>query len=170
MSARMSAQSAAVEPVPRAGRLTVLVPCDVALDTAAEVGRAIRRAAPLLRGERVVVVATWRSIAPAAGLARAALPAAMVAAGVRNRDEDQHDRARRCAQEVVAIAQECGVDAVDETRMVAGAWATSVAAIAEEIGAGAILLAGAQRARGLARRLARRRRPDGAAPPPLVVA
>jgi hypothetical protein len=72
------------ERLPDAGRLTVVAACDVAYDTVSETGRAIRRAAPALRGHRLVVAATWRSIAPAAGLARAAMPAGMIAVGVRN--------------------------------------------------------------------------------------
>ena len=157
---------AGVERLADAARLSVVVVCDVAYDTVGAIGQAIRRAAPALRGHHLVVAATWRSIAPAAGLARAAMPAGMVHVGVRNWDLEQQERARRYAQECVAIAQECGVDASAHTRQVSGGWATSVAAIAQERGAGVIVLAHARRARRLARVLAR----GGAgAPAPLLL-
>jgi hypothetical protein len=114
----------------------------------AEFAGAIRRAAPLLRGQRLVVVAMWHSIEPAAGLARAAMPAGMVHVGVRNWNREQHERAH--AQQAVAIAQ--GAASTPRLRygLVAGGWATNVAG---ERGAEVIVLAHARRARRLARLL-----------------
>lgn len=134
----------------------------------AEFAGAIRRAAPLLRGQRLVVVAMWHSIEPAAGLARAAMPAGMVHVGVRNWNREQHERAHRFAQEAVAIAQECGLDATSEVRLVAGGWAANVAAVADERGAEVIVLAHARRARRLAR-LLRRAQKDAGGPAQLLL-
>ena len=151
------------------GRLTVLMPCDVAWDATTELASAIRVAAPLLCGQRLLVAAMWRSIAPAAGVARAAMPAGMVNAGVRNVDREQRERAHRCAQWCVAIAQDNGVHATAEVRLVTAGWATSVAAIAHERGAAVVLLAHARRARRLARLLGRAAHHASGSAPLLVV-
>ncbi len=151
-------------PAAQVGRLTVLVPCDVAYDAVGEFAGAIRRAAPL-RGQRLVVLAMWHSIEPAAGLARAAMPAGILHVGVRNWNREQHERAHRFAQEAVAIAQECGLDATSEVRVVAAGWAAKVAAVAGERGAEVIMLAHARR---LAR-LLRRAQKDAGGPAQLLL-
>jgi hypothetical protein len=159
---------AGLAPAAQIGRLTVLVPCDVAHDAVGDFAGVIRRAAPLLRGQRLVVVAMWHSIEPAAGLARAAMPAGMVHVGVRNWNREQHERAHRFAQEAVAIAQECGLDATSEVRLVAGGWAANVAAVAGERGAEVVMLAHARRAQRLAR-LLRRAQKDAGGPAQLLL-
>lgn len=158
------------EPAPGSGRLTVLAPFDIGHDTVAELGRTIRGVAPVLHGQRLMVVATWRSMVPAAGLARAALPAGMVVVGARNWDREQQDRARRSAQQCVAIAQECGIDATFEVRCVVGGWAASIAAIVAECGADAVVLTRGRRARRLSGLLARAHARTGRPAPLLVVA
>lgn len=150
------------------GRLTALLPCDSAWDTPAELARAIRHAAPLLRDQRLVVVATWRSVAHATGLARAAMPAAMAAVGVRNLDRERHEAALRCAQRCAAIAQECGIEATGQARQVTGAWAPTAADHAHDVGADVIVVARPWRAHRLARALARAGK-DTRTPAPLLL-
>lgn len=148
---------ASLEDDRRAEQLTVLVPLDVSWDSPADMADAIRRAAPLLRGQPATVVVTWRSVAPAAGMARAAMPAAAIAVGVRNWDHELRERAVECAQQLAAIAQESGLDARAEARLVSGPWHAAVAAVAADCGAQVIVLPHARGARRLARSLGRTR-------------
>ncbi len=87
----------------------------VAVDGLAVPGATIGRLAPLLSGHRLVVVATWRSVKPVAGIARAAMPRAMVALGAASMDEERSRAAERVAADAAAVARECGIDAAVRT-------------------------------------------------------
>jgi len=75
-------------PAPASARGASGVHVLVPFDGSPEAVAALRRAAPLLAGRRVTVLATWRSARPAAGLGRAALPARCVALAVRRLDDE----------------------------------------------------------------------------------
>lgn len=126
---------------------TVLVP----VDGLAAPGATIGRLAPLLSGHRLVVVATWRSVKPVAGMARAAMPGAMVALGAARMDEESSRAAERVAADAAAVARECGIDAAVRTPRLTGGWGPELAALAERERVDAVLLG--RPCRALERRL-----------------
>lgn len=123
----------------------------VAVDGLAVPGATIGRLAPLLSGHRLVVVATWRSVKPVAGIARAAMPRAMVALGAASMDEERSRAAERVAADAAAVARECGIDAAVRTLLLTGGWGPELAALAERERVDAVLLA--RPCRALERRL-----------------
>jgi nucleotide-binding universal stress UspA family protein len=120
-------------------------PVIVAFDGSAESERAVRAAAGLFGDRRLAVVSVWEP-----GLAYAAvtpaydpsmrgypMPTAEEAALL---DEVQHERAAATAEAGAQIARELGADAEPHAEAERGRISDTVAALASELGAGAIVV------------------------------